>query len=58
MVTFDAVVDIGQGEMGNIAICAEDSEHAWAKARAMLPGCQLALVVREPDDGSQGQEAN
>ena len=54
MVTFDAVIDLGQGEIGTLAISAADSEDAWAKARAMFPGCRLALVARESDEGFQG----
>lgn len=50
METFDAVVDLGDGAMGTVAIEAEDSDAAWAEARARFPGCRLALVARDPGD--------
>ena len=53
MVTFDAVVDLGEGALATLPICAEDLDHAWAKARSVFPGRRLMLVAREPDDNPE-----
>ena len=50
---YDVVFHCGDG-MGVLPIQASDQEAAWAVARRQLPGCRLALVSREDDDGQGG----
>ena len=53
METLEAVLNLGDGAMGAVAMEAEDSDAAWAEARSRFPGFRLAPVAREMVDAPE-----